>query len=88
VFRSSIPVSTREEGADPMRRFEYLVIGRDIPNGIANTFGRLHKELNEYGENGWELMAVFPTIEDKWGDGRDRRIYRMFFKRELEAIQY
>jgi hypothetical protein len=41
-----------------MNKFEYLVIRKKITEGIFDKPVSPEKELNEFGERGWELVSV------------------------------
>lgn len=57
-------------GMVQMKKFEYKREYRDL--GI--------KELNQYGEEGWELVAVEPSKTDDPP--------RLWFRREKQEVKY
>lgn len=57
-------------GMVQMKKFEYKIEYRDL--GI--------KELNRYGEEGWELVAVEPS--------KTNGPPRLWFKREKQEVKY
>lgn len=68
-----------------MRKWEYKTIAFETTGlwgGILNT-RRFEEELNQYGEEGWEMVSSFATQQ---AYGKSASVF-VVFKREKEGAQ-
>jgi hypothetical protein len=62
-----------------MTKWEYMVENWTLASYSSNR-EEFEQELNEYGEDGWELVAIIPQANDGLGNSI---FSQLVFKREV-----